>query len=509
MTAMNLAYLLSKSAAAYPDHNAIVYRGKALTFQQLSYRVTQLASVLKANLNPGDRVAILSPNRPEILEVMFAVWKAGLVVVPLNFRLHENEVLYILNHSEVAAFFYDGVYQEQVAGMKGNLSARLFISFDQNYENFLSQGNKHEEIATVSGEDLAWLFYTSGTTGRPKGAMLTHRNLLLMVLSLCTDLYPFRQSDIGLHAAPLSHGSGLYALPLIAQGGTQVILESSNFMPERVFELIEKHKVSVLPFLAPTILKRLTDSDKKKQYRLDSLRCILYGGAPMYVEDLKAAIHSFGPIFAQVYGQGECPMTITGLSREQHQLGDSTVLSSAGTARTGVEIAIFNQQDGKLPAGKIGEVAVKGDLVMKGYWNDQSATEKAIKDDWLYTGDVGFIDDKGFLYILDRTKDMIISGGNNIYPREVEDVLLQHPQIEELNVFGIPDPEWGEAVCAAIVLKEGQIITEQEIKEYCKANLASYKKPSIIHFVNTLPKNAYGKIMKKELRARFSKNYSI
>ncbi|MDN4522982.1 acyl-CoA synthetase [Fictibacillus fluitans] len=509
MTAMNLAYLLSKSAAAYPDHRAIVYGEKTLTFRQLDDRVNQLAAVLKANLSPGDRVAIFSPNRPEILEVMFAVWKAGLVVVPLNFRLHENEVLYILNHSDVAAFFYDGVYQEQVKGMKGNLSASLCICFDQEYENLLGQGKNGVEMAAVNGDDLAWLFYTSGTTGRPKGAMLTHRNLLLMVLSLCTDLYSFSHSDIGLHAAPLSHGSGLYALPLIARGGTQVILESSNFKPERVFELIEKHQVSVLPFLAPTIVKRLTDSVTKKQYKLDSLACILYGGAPMYVEDLKAAIHSFGPIFAQVYGQGECPMTITGLSREQHLLENIEVLSSAGTARTGVEIAIFNPQGNKLPVGQTGEVAVKGDLVMKGYWNDPPATEKAIKNGWLLTGDVGNIDGKGFLYILDRTKDMIISGGNNIYPREVEEVLLQHPYIDELSVFGIPDQEWGEAVCAAIVIKEGQNLSDLEIKEYCKAHLASYKKPSTIHFVETLPKNAYGKIMKKELRAHYSKNFSL
>ncbi|MDM5338567.1 AMP-binding protein [Fictibacillus enclensis] len=322
MTAMNLAYLLSKSAAAYPDHNAIIYGEKTLTFQQLNHRVNRLADVLRNNFKPGDRVAILSPNRPEILEVMFAVWKAGLVVVPLNFRLHKNEVLFILNHSKVSGLFYDGMYQEQIAGMKNNLSAHQLISFDQNYESLLCQGKKDEETATVNGDDLAWLFYTSGTTGRPKGAMLTHRNLLLMVLSLCTDLYPFSHRDIGLHVAPLSHGSGLYALPLIAQGGTQVILESSNFKPERVFELIEKYQVSVLPFLAPTIVKRLTDSDAKKQYRLDCLRCVLYGGAPMYVEDLKAAMHSFGSIFAQVYGQGECPMTITGLNREQHQLGD-------------------------------------------------------------------------------------------------------------------------------------------------------------------------------------------
>ncbi|PTQ54438.1 MAG: O-succinylbenzoic acid--CoA ligase [Hydrogenibacillus schlegelii] len=517
---MNLGYLLSRSADAYPEHPAIVYGQRVLTYRELNARVNRLVrAFLELGLKPGDRVAILSTNRPEILETLFAAWKAGLIAVPMNFRLHRDEVRYILNDSEAKILVYAGIYQKDIDQIAPDLTAtRIFVCLDgpvetekQNvlspvdYEELLTSGDEAERMVPVDGDDLAWLFYTSGTTGRPKGAMLTHRILLLAAMNACADVYPFSHRDIALHAAPLTHGSGIYALPLIAKGSTNVILDAPRFDPEAVFALIEKHRVTVLPFLAPTMVKRLIESEARAKHDWSSLRCIIYGGAPMYVEDLVAGLKVFGPILAQVYGQGECPMTITGLAREEHDLNLPERLASAGTARMGVEVRIQDAEGNVLPRGAVGEIAVRSDMVMKGYWRNPEATAETIVDGWLKTGDVGYLDAHGYLYILDRTKDMIISGGNNIYPREVEEVMLRHPAVQEVCVFGVPDPEWGEAVKAVVVLKPGHAATEEELIAFCREHLASYKKPRSVEFVEELPKNAYGKVLKRELRDRYWK----
>lgn len=520
---MNIGYILSRSATVYPDHPAIIHGDTVLTYREFNERVNRVAStLLQLGLEAGDRVGIFSPNRPEILEVLFATWKAGLVAVPMNFRLHRDEVCYILNHSEAKVLVYAGIYQKEIEQISEDLIAtRTAICLDGvenigwcrtikffDYRELMKWGRTEEWLTAVDGDDLAWLFYTSGTTGRPKGAMLTHRILLLVTLNACVDIYPFEHDDVGLHAAPLSHGSGAYALPLFAKGATNVILAASRFEPEQVFSEIEKHRVTVLPFMAPTMIKRLIESEKRTMYDLRSLRCIIYGGAPMYVEDLVAGLKIFGPIFAQVYGQGECLMTITGLSREEHDLNRPERLASAGTARLGVQVCIQDAEGNPLPPGNISEIVVRSDLVMKGYWRNPEATAETIVNGWLRTGDVGYMDEQGYLYILDRTKDMIISGGNNIYPREVEEVLLRHPAIQEVCVFGVPDPEWGEAVKAVVVLRPGLTVTEEEVIAFCRDHLASYKKPRSVEFVQELPKNAYGKILKRELRSKYWEGYA-
>jgi acyl-CoA synthetase (AMP-forming)/AMP-acid ligase II len=518
MAAMNISYLLSGSAAAHPDHPAIIYGDTVLTYREFNDRVNRLASALRQlGLEAGDRVAVFSPNRPEILETLFAVWKSGLAAVPMNFRLHRDEVRYILNHSEAKVLVYAGVYQDDIDRIAGDLSTiRAAVCLDDRkgegqghafpilyYHGLLNRGEAAEWVAPVDGDDIAWLFYTSGTTGRPKGAMLTHRILLLAALNACADVYPFGHDDVALHAAPLTHGSGLYALPLIAKAVTNVILDAPRFDPETVFASIEKHRVTVLPFMAPTMVKRLIESEALTRYDWRSLRCIVYGGAPMYVEDLMAGLKTFGKIFVQVYGQGECPMTITGLSREEHDLDRPERLASAGTARMGVQVGIQDADGRMLPAGEVGEIVARSDLVMKGYWRNPEATAETIVNGWLRTGDVGYMDEQGYLYILDRTKDMIISGGNNIYPREVEEVLLRHPAVQEVCVFGVPDAEWGEAVKAVVVARPGHAVTEEELIGHCRNHLASYKKPQSVDFVEELPKNAYGKVLKRELRAKY------
>lgn len=520
MSAANIGYLLSSAATTYPDHPAIIYGDKVITYREFNERVNRIANALcKMELEAGDRVAILTPNRPELLETLFAIWKSGMVAVPMNFRLHREEVRYILNNSEAKVLFYAGMYQDDIDSIAEELqSIRATVCLDDQkcqrqerqfspfcYHELLNQGDAVERVAPVDGDDIAWLFYTSGTTGRPKGAMLTHRILLLTTLNACTDVYPFAHDDVALHAAPLTHGSGMYALPLIAKAATNVILDTPRFDPDAVFALVEKHRVTVFPFLAPTMVKRLVESKALTKYNWHSLRCIIYGGAPMYVEDLVAGLKTFGKIFVQVYGQGECPMTITGLRREDHDLNRPERLASAGTARIGVQVGIQDADGRLLPAGQIGEVVARSDLVMKGYWRNPEATAETIVNGWLRTGDIGYMDEQGYLYILDRTKDMIISGGNNIYPREVEEVMLQHPAVQEVCVFGVPDPEWGEVVKAVVVVRPGYEVTEDELIRHCRNHLASYKKPQSIDFVEELPKNAYGKVLKRELRDQYWK----
>jgi acyl-CoA synthetase (AMP-forming)/AMP-acid ligase II len=329
-------------------------------------------------------------------------------------------------------------------------------------------------------------------------------------MNFYADIAPgFTSNDVILHAAPLSHGSGLYGLPNIGKGATNVILASKSFDPELVFQTIEKYRVTNM-FTAPTMIKMLIDHQAVDQYDLSSLRSLNYGGAPMLVEDLKKAIEKLGLCLVQLFGQGESPMTISYLPHWAHKADGSPEeikrLGSAGFARTDVEVKIFDKDDNELPPGRIGEIVTRSDLVMKGYWKNPETTADTIKNGWLHTGDLGYLDENGYLFLMDRSKDMIISGGENIYPREIEEVLVRHPAVREVSVIGVPDPKWGEAVKAVVSLNPDKTATEQELIDFCKDNIAGYKKPKSIEFVDALPKSNYGKILKRELRAKYWKN---
>jgi acyl-CoA synthetase (AMP-forming)/AMP-acid ligase II len=328
-----------------------------------------------------------------------------------------------------------------------------------------------------------------------------------MTMNFYADICPgFGPDDVILHAAPLSHGSGLYGLPNIGKGALNVILASKSFDPALVFKTIEKFRVTNM-FAAPAMVKMMIDHPAAEQYDHSSLRSVVYGGAPMLVEDLKAAVQKLGPCLVQLYGQGEAPMTITYLPHRDHVFEGSPDreerLASAGIPRTDVEVKIFDKEDNELPPGKIGNIVTRSDLVMKGYWRNPEATEATIRGGWLDTGDMGSLDDNGYLFIMDRSKDMIISGGENIYPREIEEVLIQHPAVREVSVIGVPDAKWGEAIKAVVALVPDHRVTEQELIAFCRENIASYKKPKSVDFVEELPKNNYGKILKRELRAGY------
>jgi long-chain acyl-CoA synthetase len=463
---MNLVHLLLRSARAQPDGPALaVGRTVVRTYGEMAARVLGLSSSLQRDFKPGERIALSLKNCPEYYEILFACWHAGLVPVPVNAKLHPKEVDYIVENS----------------------GAKLLLT---GIPDFSSSGGTASH--SVRPDDPAWLFYTSGTTGQPKGATLTHRNLLFQAQAYFADIDKLGPQDAILHAAPLSHGSGLYALPHFAAGAVNVIPESTSFEPEEVFDLLE-HWRGMSFFAAPTMVVRLMASGAAR--RPTGLKTIVYGGAPMYVADLKRALDLFGPRLYGLYGQGESPMTITGLPQDRHAEGD---LESCGFARTGVEVKVVDDEDRELPPGEIGEVVTRSDCVMAGYWRNPEATAQALRGGWLHTGDVGSMDARGYLTLRDRSKDLIISGGSNIYPREVEEVLLRHPAVAECSVVGRPHPEWGEEVVAFIVKKTDVKI--EELEELCLSSIARFKRPRDYRFVEALPKNNYGKVLKTALR---------
>ncbi len=504
---MNLAAQLVKTARTFGDRSALTVGTRPVrNYAQLADRVQRLAGALRDRfgLAIGDRVAVIMTNRPAFFEVLYGAWHAGLAVAPINARLHQREFEYILGNANIRLCFVSPDLAETVAPLVDKLPdlAHVVVADEPEYEALFNG----EPIAMVEAApiDVGWLFYTSGTTGRPKGAMLTHRNLLLMLLSYYADIDQLGPEDTCVHAAPMSHASGLYGLPHIARGGNHVVPESGHFEPDELCELIGRHR-NVSMFAAPTMLKRLANSAAAGDADFTGLKSIVYGGGPMYVVDLVHALDVIGPRLVQIYGQGESPCTITCLPKsmhaERHHPRYLERLGSAGFARTDVEVKLVDEEDNIAPVGEIGEVAVRGDVVMLGYWNNPEATAKSLRGGWLHTGDVGVFDEDGFLTLKDRSNDMIISGGTNIYPREIEEVLLRHPAVLEASVVGRPHPEWGEEVVAFVVPRPPQTVAETDLDRLCLDNIARFKRPKVYRFVEELPKNNYGKVLKTELRA--------
>ncbi|HEV2551209.1 MAG TPA: AMP-binding protein [Stellaceae bacterium] len=507
---MNIAAWLARNAKSFGDHPGISW-GTSVhsTYAQWARHAAAIAGSLAA-LTPGEseaRIAIAMSNRPEYLEALFAVWHAGRVAVPINAKLHREEFGYILAHSGARVCITSPDLAETIAPLTDELPALkcVMVTGEELWRRWRGAGG----IAVVDRppEAPAWLFYTSGTTGRPKGATLTHRNLAAMSLGYFSDVDAIELGDAKLHAAPLSHGSGLYGLPHIAKGANQIIPESGHFDPAEIADLL-RHWRNISFFAAPTMVTRLIAHPAFAGADHGGLKTIIYGGGPMYVADLVKALDLLGPKLVQIYGQGESPMTITALARSYH--ADRTHprwrerLGSVGLPFTGVEVRIADEEDHPLPAGKIGEVLVRGDAVMAGYWQDPEATQRTLRGGWLHTGDVGAFDDDGFLTLHDRAKDLIISGGSNIYPREVEEVLLRHPAVAEAAVVGRAHPDWGEEVVAFVVPREGMSAMEAELDRLCLDHIARFKRPRGYRFVAALPKNNYGKVLKTELRKRLA-----
>jgi long-chain acyl-CoA synthetase len=495
---MNVATWLDRAARSHPQLPALALGDQTVaSYERLARRSAGLAAGLQRRhrLSPGDRVVIAARNHPAYVETLFGVWWAGLVAVPVNAKLHPSEMAWIIGHSEARIVFVSPELEAAVTGV--NLAGvQAVVSFQSSRYEILA---KEAPAALVprSPDDLAWLFYTSGTTGRPKGAMLTHHNLAAMSLAYLTDVDPTAPGDALLHAAPMSHGSGLYALPVVCRMALNAIPESGGFDPSEVLQLV-RSRTRTSMFAAPTMIRRMVDCAEPIAPR--TIRTMVWGGAPMHVPDVMRAVDRFGPCLAQIYGQGESPMTGTVLSKadiaDREHPRWLERLGSAGVVNSTVELRVADDNDQPLPAGAAGELLIRGATVMLGYWRNPQATAETMRGGWLHTGDIAALDQEGYLTLKDRSKDVIISGGSNIYPREVEEVLLGDERIIEASVIGRPSREWGEVVVAYVV---GEA-TKEQLDQLCLERIARFKRPRDYVFVSSLPKNNNGKILKTELR---------
>ena len=502
---MNIATWVQRNGRRLADQPAVgVGERPHSSWRTFAGRTASLAAGMhdEFGLEPGDRVAVVMNNRPEYLEALFAIWHAGLVAVPVNARLHRDEIGYIIAQSGACLAVVDDGHAADVESLvDGDLRAVIVAPGERWHR--LGEAPRGSLIDRRP-DDPAWLFYTSGTTGYPKGATLSHRNLLMMSLSYFADIDPVHPHDCVLHAAPLSHGSGLYGLPHVARGATSVLPRSGGVDVDEIAALLESWS-GVSFFAAPTMVKRLAAASAIQDADLSHLKTIIYGGAPMYLSDLDNALEVFGPRLAQIYGQGESPMTITALSKHDHADADHPRwrdrIQSVGVARTDVEVRVISEEGSELPIGEVGEIVVRGDIVMSGYWKQPDATAETLRDGWLHTGDMGSFDPDGYLTLRDRSKDLIISGGMNIYPREVEETLLRHPDVGATSVVGRPDADWGETVVAFIVASDRmRPPSAEDLDRLCLDHIARYKRPKEYRFVDDLPTNNYGKVVKRELR---------
>jgi long-chain acyl-CoA synthetase len=512
---MNIASILVQAGAIFNNKPAVTLADPnkmnltnehCLSYKTLAQRSAIIANnlVSKHQLNTGDRIALISANCIEYIELCFAVWHAGLVIVPINAKLHRNEFNYVLTHSGAKLCFTSKKLSPVISPLVDKISSlEKVITIASDEYTVLSQG-KPLLLRERQANDPAWLFYTSGTTGKPKGAMLSQQNLFTMTQCYFSDIDQINQGDAIFHAAPMSHGSGFYTLPHLLKGGINIIPASGGFNETELLDLLP-HYQNVVMFAAPTMVKRWLALAKNTPEKFSHLKTIIYGGAPMYQQDLKNAQQLLGNKLIQMYGQGECPMSISVLSKYIHQDHNhpnyKNRLASIGVAMQGVEIKIADAMGKAQPNGTPGEILVRSNAVMLGYFNDPAATAATLNNGWLKTGDMAIKNDDGFITLVDRIKDVIISGGSNIYPREIEEVLNQHNDVFESSVIGKYDANWGEIVVAIIVAKNN--LTSKQLDDFCLLNMARFKRPKQYVFVDNLPKNNTGKILKTELRKQY------
>ncbi len=478
--------LALKSAKAYPHKIAVKDKNVSHTYNELINRAYALSTYFHhVGLEKGDRIGILMSNRAEHIELDVAVSLAGLIKVPLNYRLHPLEHEYQIKDSGMSLLIGE---EELIKNLQLEMPT-LFIGNE--YESVVKQfhGKSFENV--VDEDDLMAIMYTSGTTGNPKGVMLSHRNMVTGAQSLAIACEVDFKDIIG-HVAPLTHGANFLSHVAWLYGLTQVVYD--KFEPHQFIHHLEEDQVSVL-FLVPTMVNLMVQHEQFDPNKLKTVKSINMAGSPIAAAKLQEALDKIGTKFVETYGQVEAPMCISIMPR--YDLPSH--LDSCGRVGPFVDVKIIDDEGNEVPIGEIGEITAKGPLVMKGYWNNENATNDTIQDGWLHTGDLGRLDENGFLYIVDRKKEVIISGGVNIYPREVEEVLNKHPYVKETCVIGVPDEKWGENVVAYVVPNGRGEVKDEELIDLCKNNLASFKKPKEIYIVESLPKSSYGKILKREL----------
>ena len=521
---MNTTEFLDISSAICPDRPAIIFEGRRYTFTELNERVNKLADALsKLGIQKGDRVAILQVNCNQYVEAYFATAKVGGIFVPLNFRAKQAELTHMLNNAEPNVLLVGERYIEMVNSMKPDLtSVKHYISIDGkaegmlSYEDLLDSGSPEEKtFADINDDDTTVLMYTAGTTGMPKGVPQDHNGYTVYVLQNVEPPNP-DVAETNLLTMPLYHVAGMQAMLSATYGGRTIAL-MRQFESKEWFETAQREKVT-RAMLIPTMLKRIVDDPDFSKYDLSNLRVITYGAAACPFEVLKKALEVFPDrAFINAFGTTETASTVAALSPEDYVFtGKETeevkekklrrLSSSIGKALDDVEVQVRDEEGRVLPTGQGGEIVIKGPRIMKGYWKDEERTAKAFtKDGWYRTGDTGYFDEEGYIYLTGRADDLIVRGGENISPEEVENVLYTHPKIEEAAVIGVPDQEWGQQPRAVVVLKKGQTTTPEEMIEYCRERLAGFKRPRSVVFVDQLPKTSTGKIMRKTIREQHGK----
>ena len=516
---MNTTDFLSIANAICPDRDVIVFEGKTWTYAQTNERVNRLANALNAlGVGKGDRIGMLNVNCNQYVESYFAAAMAGAIFVPLNFRAKADELGYMVANAEAKILLVGNRYMDMVDALLPQLpTVKECICIDRDisgkpyYENLISSSSSDECIGEIGDEDITILIYTAGTTGRPKGVPLTHNGFVSYVLDNVEPASP-EIEERNLLTVPLYHIAGIQAVLAAVYGGRTLVL-MRQFEVKEWMETAQGEQAT-RAMLVPTMLKRIIDDPDFTSYDLRSLRVITYGAAPMPFEVIKKAIQVMPWVrFINAFGQTETASTIAALGPEDHIIEGTEeerekklkrLASSIGRPLPDVEVKTLDENGNMAPPGEVGEIVVRGPRVMTGYWGDEQKTSQVLTSDgWLHTADMGWIDEEGYIYLAGRADDMIIRGGENISPEEVEDVLHSHPKVEEVAVIGAPDPEWGQQPRAIVVLKKGEQVVSEEIIEYCHSRLAGFKRPRSVIFVDSLPRNQMGKVLKKELRERY------
>ena len=498
---------MDRAASWFGDAVAVIDGERRLSFQQVAERSSRLANGLLA-LSPvaGGRVAILMPNRLEFVETDFAIAKAGKVRVPINPRLADAEREYLLLNSGAESVIVDAAFAAFVTEARSRLPDLCNvivvggpIEEALDYEAFVARGAPSAPAVTYHPDAPNFILYTSGTTGRPTGATATNRSRLAATFNMLEAELDAEPGDAMVHVGSMAHGSGSKLLAHFVRGARNIPV--AKFDPEEFLALVQRHRATGT-FVVPTMISKLVDAAEHARHDWSSLKTVSYGGAPIAPEQLRRALERFGNVFVQVYGSCEAPHPVMVLRKSDHQVrpGKEARLGSVGREVACTEVRTVGSDGEDTPTGDPGEMWVRGDNVMRGYWNNEAATAEVFRDGWYRTGDVAVRDEDGFCYIVDRIRDMIISGGLNIYPAEVEAALYRHPAVAETAVIGVPDDRWGESVKAFVVLRPGTSATEAEIIEHARANIAGYKKPTSVEFVDSLPHGSTGKILKRELR---------
>ncbi len=504
---MNLAHFVTQNARRHGDRPGFIWGDRSWNWREIDGHVSALAAALAARgIVKGDRILVHSRNGDEMFWSMFAAFRLGAVWVPTNFRLMPDEVAYLATASGAKAFLCHGDFADHAAAVSGpefiwRIGEGAFgeTSLTDAIE---AHAGVHFANTTVEYDDPCWFFFTSGTTGRSKAAVLTHGQMAFVVTNHLADLTPgTTERDASLVVAPLSHGAGVHQLMQTARGVPTILLPSEKFDIAEAFRLIERHRVSNI-FTVPTILKMMVEHPAADRFDHSSLRYVIYAGAPMYREDQKAALQKLGGVLVQYFGLGEVTGNITVLPPELHDREDGprARIGSCGYERTGMQVSIQGDDGRELKPFETGEICVIGPAVFAGYYDNPDANAKAFRDGWFRTGDLGHMDEEGFVYITGRASDMYISGGSNIYPREVEEKILTHPAIGEVAVLGIPDPVWGEVGVAVCVPRAGASVTEAEMAGFLSPKVPRYKMPKRFFFWSELPKSGYGKIPKRLVR---------